>query len=57
MARLYREEEYVMEYGGPRDRASLIRFVSSVNGAGSLQLESEQELTELRANSTDKGSH
>ena len=52
--RLYRNEEFVMEYTGPRDRNSFISFIQNVNQAGSILINKAKEIKNLLSNSTDK---
>ena len=52
--RLYRNEEFIMEYSGPRDRKSLITFVQNVNQASSVIVHKAKEINNLLQNSTDK---
>ena len=52
--RLYRNEEFVMEYLGPRDRNSFISFIQNVNQAGSLLINKAKEVKNLLSNSSDK---
>ena len=52
-ARLYRNEEFVMEYTGPRDRNSFISFIQNVNQAGSVRINKAMEIKNLLTNSTD----
>ena len=52
--RLYRNEEFVMEYLGPRDRNSFISFIQNVNQAGSVLIYKAKEVKNLLSNSTDK---
>ena len=53
-ARLYRNEEFVMEYTGPRDRNSFISFIQNVNQAGSMLINKAKEIKNLLTNSSDK---
>ena len=52
--RLYRNEEFVMEYPGPRDRLSLISFVQDVNQPSSVLVHKAKEIKNLMTSSTDK---
>ena len=52
--RLYRNEEFVMDYNGPKTKEHLIKFVSSVNAKGPMLIEDLDDINQLRYNSTDK---
>ena len=53
-SRLYRNEEYVMEYHGPKTEKHLIQFVTSVNAKGPTVIEDIRDINKLVHNSTDK---
>ena len=54
MFRLYRNEEFVMDYNGPRKEENFINFIKSINEEGSAAITKLSDIQKLVDNSTDK---
>ena len=54
MFRLYRNEEFVMDYNGPRKEENFINFIKSINEEGSPSITKLSDIQKLVDNSTDK---
>ena len=54
ICRLYRNEEFVMDYNGPRTENDFIRFVTAVNQKDSIEITKASDIEKLINNSTDK---
>ena len=51
---MYRNEEFVMDYNGPRTENDFIRFVTAVNQKDSIEITKASDIEKLINNSTDK---